>query len=335
MKKRTAFTALFRIMGIIVLILGIRMIGEGIYNYIDEHHQADWISTTAYVIDISSEYSGTRGNRSVNYDITYQYEVNGEKYSYTLYNRSSPKGIGDTVKIKYDPNSPEKSTDILKPSVYNLAIFLIFGAIFTVIGFFLSGTWALIHKIRRRGEPEEEEYLPPEEYAEPEESNSKPQRPVIKIALRVVIIAVILCGIFLSVKLFPGIQPIGTDKFIEIAEKYGYSVSDSTANLSQDWKVGSMLKEACSFNDGNIRMDFAVMDTANSAAVLFNGMTLPVTDGNVKDSDGTVHEFYSVENETLYTAKIRIGDTVLYVSAKAECKQNAEELLKELGYWKE
>ena len=71
---------------------------------------------------------------------------------------------------------------------------------FLVIGFFLSGTWALIHKIRRRGEPEEEEYLPPEEYAEPEESNSKPQRPVIKIALRVVIIAVILCGIFLDRK---------------------------------------------------------------------------------------------------------------------------------------
>lgn len=318
-----------------MLILGIRMIGEGIYNYIDEHHQADWVSTTAYVIDISSEYSRSTRNRSVHYNITYQYEVNGAKYSDTLYNRGKPMGIGDTVKIKYNPNVPEKSTDILKPSVYNLAIFLIFGVILTTVGFFLSGTWALIHKIRRRGEPEEEEYLPPEEYAETEESNSKSQRLVITVASRIIIIAVILCGIFLSVKLFPGIHSIGTDKFIEIAEKSGYTVNDTTANLSQDWKVGSMLKEAYSFNDGNVRMDFAVMDTANSAAVLFNGMTLPISDGNVKDYDGTVHEFYSVENETLYAAKIRIGDTVLYVSAKAECKQNAEELLKELGYWKE
>lgn len=335
MKKRTAFTALFRIMGIIVLILGIRMIGEGIYNYIDEHHQADWISTTAYVIDISSEYSGSTHDQSVHYNITYQYEVNGAKYADTLYNRGKPMGIGDTVKIKYDPNVPEKSTDILKPSVYNLVIFLIFGVILTTVGFFLSGAWALIHKIRRRGEPEEEEYLPPEEYAEPEESNSKPQRPVITIASRVIFIAVVLCGIFLSIKLFPGIHSIGTDKFIEIAEKSGYTVNDTTANLSQDWKVGSMLKEAYSFNDGNVRMDFAVMDTANSAAVLFNGMTLPVTDGDVKDSDGTVHEFYSVESETLYAAKIRISDTVLYVLAKAECKPKAEKLLKELGYWKE
>ena len=49
MKKGTIFTALFRIMGIVVLVLGIRMVGEGIYNYIDEHHQKDWIPTTAYV----------------------------------------------------------------------------------------------------------------------------------------------------------------------------------------------------------------------------------------------------------------------------------------------
>lgn len=48
MKKGTIFTMLFRIMGIIVLILGIQMIGEGIYNYINEHNQKDWISATAY-----------------------------------------------------------------------------------------------------------------------------------------------------------------------------------------------------------------------------------------------------------------------------------------------
>ena len=35
-------------MGIIVLILGIQMSGEGIYNYINEHNQKDWISATAY-----------------------------------------------------------------------------------------------------------------------------------------------------------------------------------------------------------------------------------------------------------------------------------------------
>ncbi len=318
-----------------MLILGIRMVGEGIYNYIDEHNQKDWISATAYVIDISSEYSGTRHNRHVDYDITYQYEVDGNKYADKLYNRSRAMGLGDKIKIKYNPDAPENSTDILAPSVKNLILFLVFGAIFITIGFFLSGAWALIRKIRRKGEPEEKEILPPEEYVKPNEMNGNSRNPALKAALRLLVILIFLGGTFLSIKLFPGIRPIETDRFIEIVGAAGYTANDTSTELSRSWRVGSMLKEAYSFNDGNIRMDFVVMDTAESAGVLFNGMTLPVSDGDIKDSGGMVHELYSVENETLYVAKIRISDTVLYVSAQAEYKPKAEELLKELGYWKE
>lgn len=135
-KKSFIFTAVFRIMGIVVLILGIRMVGEGVYNYINEHNQSDWISTTAYVVDISSGYTGFLKNRSVKYDITYQYEVDSKEYTDKLYNRSKPMELGDTVKIKYDPNAHECSTYILVPSVKNLIIFLVFGAVLTTIGFF-------------------------------------------------------------------------------------------------------------------------------------------------------------------------------------------------------
>lgn len=146
MKKSTIVAVIFRIMGVILFILGIQMVGEGIYNYIDEHNQKDWIFTTAYVIDRSREYSGVRHNRHVNYDITYQYEADGNQYSGRLYNRSSELGIGDKIKIKYDPKAPEKSTDILQPSIYNLIIFLVFGVILTIIGFFLSGIRALCRR---------------------------------------------------------------------------------------------------------------------------------------------------------------------------------------------
>ena len=171
----TIFIVLFRLIGIFILIQGIRMVGEGVYNYIDEHNQRDWISTTAYVIDISREYSSssTKHSSRVQYDITYQYEVDGRLYSDMLYNRSQAMALGDSVKIKYDPEAPEDSTDILKPSLNNLIVFLVFGALMVVLGFFLSGAWALIHKIRKRGEPEEEEVLPPEEYVKPEEVFSK------------------------------------------------------------------------------------------------------------------------------------------------------------------
>lgn len=331
MKKGTIFTIIFRIMGIIVLILGIRMIGEGIYNYIDEHNQKDWISTTAYVIDISSEYSGTHHNRHVNYDITYQYEVDGNKYFDMLYNRSKAMELGDKIKIKYNPSAPENSTDILAPNIKNLVLFLAFGTIFITIGFFLSGTWALTCKIRHKGEMKENEILPPKEHI----NSNKTYKNSQNLALRILVVLIFLGGTFLLIKLFPGIRPIKTDQFIEIVDAAGYTANDTSTTLSQNWKVGSMLKEAYSFNDDNIKMDFAVMDTTKSANVLFNSMTLPISNEDIKESHGIVHEFYLVENKTLYIAKIRISNTVLYVSEQVKYKPEAEKLLKEFGYWKE
>lgn len=339
MKKvsATIFVAIFRVFGIIVLFLGIRLIGEGIYNYIDEHNQQDWVSTTAYVVDISSEYSSSsRKNSSrVRYDITYQYEVDGEKYSDILYNRDKALGLGTAISIKYDPEIPSDSTDILKPSLHNLIVFFVLGSMIATAGFFLSGAWVLIRKIRRRGQPEEEEVLPPEEYVKPEEVRRNSRNSGKIIIFRLVLAAVFVGGIILSTKLFPGIQAVDAERFIEVVKAEGYTTADTTDELSQSWKVGSMMKEAISFNDGNIRMDFCVMDTADSAALLYNGMTLPLSDGNKQEHDGMVHELCSVENEELYVAKIRIRDTVIYVSAQVEYKSEVVELLEKLGYWKE
>lgn len=339
MKKvsATSFVAIFRVFGIIVLFLGIRMIGAGIYNYIDEHNQQDWVSTTAYVVDITSEYSSSsrRNSSSARYDITYQYEVDGEKYSDILYNRDKALGLGTPVSIKYDPDMPSDSTDILKPSVHNLTVFLVCGVLIGTAGFFLSGTWALIRKIRRKGKLEEAEELPPEEYVKPEEVKRGSRNTVKAFLIRLALGAIVLGGIILSTKLFSGIQAVGVEKFVDVVEAEGYITTDTTDELSQSWKVGSMMEKAVSINDGNIRMDFCDMDTADSASVLYNAMTLPVTDGDKKDFDGMVHELSSSENAELYVAKVRIRDTVIYVSAKVDYKAEVKEILDTLGYWKE
>ena len=338
MKKvsATIFVLMFRIFGIIVLFVGIRMIGAGIYNYIDEHNQQDWITTTAYVVDISSEYSSSRRNPGrVDYDITYQYEVDGEKYSDILYNRDKALGLGTPVSIKYDPDNPSDSTDILEPSVWNLMVFLVAGLAIGTAGFFLSGTWALIRKIRRKGKPEEEEELPPEEYVKPEEIKQNSRNTGKAFLIRLALGAVVLGAIILSTKLFPGTTGVETKKFVEVVEAKGYTTADTTSELSQSWKVGSMMEKAVSINDGNVRMDFCDMDTADSASVLYNAMTLPVTDGDKKDFDGMVHELASAENAELYVAKVRIRDTVIYVSAKVDYKAEVKEILDTLGYWKE
>lgn len=101
-KKGLVFAVVLRIIGIFILMQGFRMIGEGVYNYINEHSQQDWITVSAEVVDVRSEYSGSFHRSHINYDITYQYEIDGKAYSGKLYNRSVPMGLGDRVQVKYD-----------------------------------------------------------------------------------------------------------------------------------------------------------------------------------------------------------------------------------------
>ncbi len=337
MNKGGIFTGIFRIMGLLVLILGIRMMIEGVWNYAEQQKQTDWILTTAEISDISSRVTGSSRKHPSDtvFDITYQYEVDGEVYSDILYNRGRAFLLGDRIKIKYDPEQPENSTDILSPSFGNLILFLAFGSVLTLLGFFLSGAYAVLRRIRRRGEPEEEEVLPPEEYAEQKEGKNVSWNPAASVAGRIIVVVIGIGGIFLLRNLFPGVQAVDAEQFQKIAEADGYITTDTSDELRQSWKVGSMLKEAVSFNDGSIRMDFCVMDTIDSASLLYNGMTLPLSEGEKQEHDGMVHELYSVESDTLYVAKVRVTDTVIYVSALAEYKEQAVEILKELGYWKE
>ena len=95
-----------------------------------------------------------------------------------------------------------------------------------------------------------------------------------------------------------------------------------------------MLTKAVSIDNDNIRVDFCVMDTTDSAIQIYKGMTLPVTDGEVKDIDGMVQEIYTVENNLQFAGKLRIRDTVIYVAALSENKAEVIELLKSIGYWK-
>lgn len=331
--SKTIFKVVIRLVGLIFLIQGIRMIGAGIYNFIDQHNQQDWITTSAYVTDVSSKYSHTtkHGNH-VRYDITYQYEVDGKSYSDMLYNRIRAMALEDHVTIKYDPDAPENSTDIMEPSVQNLVVFLLFGALMTALGFFMSGARGLIQKIRRHGQPQEEEILPQEEYIQPEEISRSSKNFGKAIVLRLLLALVVVGVTLLSSKLFFGAHKTGIEQFEDVAENMGYTTTDTTDELRQNWKVGSMLRKAASFNDGNVRMDFCLMDTADSAGVLYNSMTLPASDGEALEHRGITEQRYSVENDTMYTAKIQSGNVVLYVSAKAEYKTEVNELLDALGY---
>ena len=60
MKRNTIIRFVARIVGIAILIVGIRMIAEGTINYIDQHQQNDWIVINAEVTDVSSRLRNTK-----------------------------------------------------------------------------------------------------------------------------------------------------------------------------------------------------------------------------------------------------------------------------------
>ena len=103
-KKRT-----IPIFGIIFICFGIASFSIGITGYIEQLGQRDWSVTTATVININ-EYRSGHKNRSTRYNILYQYEANGNVYTGEIVKSNTPKTLGETLEIKFDPDAPENST---------------------------------------------------------------------------------------------------------------------------------------------------------------------------------------------------------------------------------
>lgn len=140
------------IIGITMLITGIRMLVIGVDAYIQPLHHTDWVTTSANVTDISeSVINGIRGGHlssrtSINYWMTYEYEVDGTHYTGEYGPLANSIEVGKSIRIKYDPNAPENSTGVLAPSSSDL-VFAVAGLILAAVGFFMSGIFGLIRRL--------------------------------------------------------------------------------------------------------------------------------------------------------------------------------------------
>ena len=125
-KQNRKFPLYFRLMGYVMLIVGIGLIVNGIKDYAEQSRQNDWLTTQATVTDVSSHVvrSHGSGNRSSTYyTLVYEYTVNGETYTGKSGQLSSPRLVGDVITVKYDPEAPEESTTTISPHTRDLAIF--------------------------------------------------------------------------------------------------------------------------------------------------------------------------------------------------------------------
>ncbi len=163
MKNDSVFRSVIQGWGVAALLIGLFMFYMGANTYIQSYKQTDWVFGSAYITDISPLNGGRVGRGGISYSMTYEYEVDGMRYTGEYGPLANSIEVGRSIRIKYDPNAPENSTGILAPGGNDLALVII-GTILAVPGFFMTGILGLLRRLLRGLHRSEiPDYAPPEE----------------------------------------------------------------------------------------------------------------------------------------------------------------------------
>ena len=244
---------------------------------------------------------------------------------------SSPRLVGDVITVKYDPEAPEESTTTLSPHTRDLVVLLILGTAIAAVGVFLSGVIGLVRELLQKGRT-----------GKPNESVSKTDTgfdssaiakiPAKQWVPRLAAWLLAFAAVVLFVKFFLTSNIASPDEFRDAAVSAGYAAADSTEDLRESWGVGSLLSRSVSVYESSLRLDLCKMDSADSCRRLYAGMTLPIT-GEVTESNTLSRQIYAVDTPTNFSAKICIGQMLLYVFTTQEDKADVLAFLESVGYW--
>ena len=334
-KQNRSLFKYFRFMGLVMLIVGIGLIVDGIGDYADQSHQKDWISIEATVTDVSSQVVRypTKGRSRTYYTIVYEYEANGEIYTGSIGHLLSPRLVGDTITVKYDPEMPEENTTILSPNTRDLVTLLILGTAIAVVGFFLSGGLELFRNLLRKKHTEEpKESVPKTDTGF--DSTAIAKIPAKQWVPRLAAWLLAFVAVILFVKFFLTSGAADLDEFRNAAVATGYTAVDSTEDVRQRWGVGSMLIRSVSVHEDSLRLDFCRLDSADGCRRIYAAATLPIT-GEVTESSTAARQIYAVDSPTNFAAKIRSGRMMLYVYTTHEDKADVLAFLESVGWWSE
>ena len=337
-KQNRSLFAYFRFMGYVMMIVGIYLIVNGIKDYAEQSRQKDWITTSATVTDVSSEVvsssPGRHGsNSSTYYIMAYEYAVDGETYTGRTGRMSSPRLVGTVITVKYNPEVPEENTAILSPNTRDLLVLLILGTAIAAVGVFLSGVLELLRSLLRRTHTEELK----KSVSETDtgfDSTAIAKIPAKQWVPRLAAWLLAFVALVLFVKFFLTSGAADLDKFRKAAAAAGYTAVDSTEDLRESWSVGSLLSRSVSVYESSLRLDLCEMDSADSCRRIYAGMTLPIT-GEVTESNTLSRQIYAVDTPTNFSAKICIGQMLLYVFTTQEDKADVLAFLESVGWWSE
>ena len=148
-----------------------------------------------------------------------------------------------------------------------------------------------------------------------------------KIILLVVLISVLVVGCSVSK------QKITTTQFIEFAAENEYEILDKTKAL-KDPKIKKVILAK---KNNECQIEFYKLKSITDAIYMFNDNKNIFKTNNNKTSTYTYtnlsnYSLYSLTNESYYMYLCRVDDTLLYVKAPLEYKEEIEEFTKLIGY---
>lgn len=120
------------ILSVAFIVYGIYCFGYGVKAYAQQLEQQDWTRTTAEVIAVKSKRDG----RTKFYDIAYEYAVDGDVFSGIADGELHSKEPGDSIEIKYNPDSPKDSTSLLEPRISVVIMNFLGMVVFCLMGTF-------------------------------------------------------------------------------------------------------------------------------------------------------------------------------------------------------
>ena len=335
-KQNRKFPLYFRLMGYVMMVVGIVLIVNGIKDYAEQSRQNDWLTTQATVTDVSSHVvrSHGSGNRSSTYyTLVYEYTVNGETYTGKSGQLSPPRLLGAVPTPKYDPEAPQESTTPLSPHTRDLVVLLVLGTAIAVVGFFLSGVLELLRSLLRRTHTEELKKSVPETDTG-FDSTAIAKIPAKQWVPRLAAWLLAFVALVLFVKFFLTSGTSDLDKFRKAAAAAGYTAVDSTEDIRQSWGIGSMLIRSVSVHEDSLRLDYCRLDSADACYRFYAAATLPIT-GEVTESNTFTGQVYAVDSPTNFAAKIRSGQIMLCVYTTQEGKADVLAFLEAAGWWSE
>lgn len=127
---------------------------------------------------------------------------------------------------------------------------------------------------------------------------------------------------------------IATSDFTSVAESHSFITSDASSQYSSY----EYIKEATiAQSPDGWQMEFYVLDNEANAVSMFN-TNREIFEGYKGNSSGETssstgnQSSYSLSSSGLYMHLCRVDNTLLYVKVDADYKDDAKELIEELGY---